>query len=618
MQLNGNVYNIYMMYSNRGIDTSSDRFSSRTSVYNYPEHLNPFNDDDNHKRLRFWRLSKSNENSKQRSFSIGNLRDIWNFRSFNLKKKSSTLGIQKTSESPPVLRRSFGPNTPYFHPAEQIAGRHSLQNLNVPFSTASSKVNGNPYQRSTNFDRCSTPQPHHYQRIRSSYSSLSSTNPFESEVESDVNHSGCSTVGLRPKSYRKKKRKAPPVPTKNMVIDPLSDPEKNSMDSAHSPNMEAMDIKSLTSEIERFVHRDETSINKSLTSKSYLDSETALSDAADISVLSITENGNNNTPNEKAAFPAKETITAPYKENLKTCDAANISVLSITENANNNISEEIAVPKIENTKTCDAADISVLSIDENTNHNNISNESNICHAKEDNSEEIAVPNIENPKTCDAADISVLSIYENTNNNISNENNICHAKEGNSEEIAEPNPKTRDENSSSMQATSHSNENNFSCLENKSYKYNNIVRSSEHFNKPLTIFEKAESDVHRSDKNSKPEKVKSVKEIIDSINRSQQLLKESAAKGTKVYSTSLYTKSNITPTDDHNKNNVTIDNSYIDNHSHLQQSDFHKNKINKIVFQCRESSPTSSNLDWNPVPKPKRINSDLTIKDINDP
>ncbi|XP_030556591.1 MATH and LRR domain-containing protein PFE0570w isoform X2 [Drosophila novamexicana] len=613
-----------MMHSNRGIDTSSDRFSSRTSVYNYPEHLNPFNDEDNHKRLRFWRLSKSNENSKQRSFSIGNLRDIWNFRSFNLKKKSSTLGIQKTSESPPVLRRSFGPNTPYFHPGEQIAGRHSMQNLNVPFSAASSKVNGNPYQRSTNFDRCSTPQPHHYQRIRSSYSSLSSTNPFESEVESDVNHSGCSTVGLRPKSYRKKKRKAPSVPTKNMVTDPLNDPEKNSIGSPHSPNMEAMDIKSLTSEIERFVHRDETSINKSLTSKSLLDSETAQSDAADISVLSITENANNNTSNEKTVFHAKEDscekITVPYKKNLKTCDVADISVLSITENANNNISEEIAVPNIESPKTCDAADISVLSIDENTN-NNISIENNICHAKEDNSVEIAVPNIENPKTCDAADISVLSIDENTNNNISIENNICHAKEDNSVEIAVPNienPKTCDANSSSMQATSRSYENNFSCLENKSYKNNNIVRSSEYFNKPLTIFEKSESDVHRSDKKSKTEKAKSVKEIIDSINRSQQLLKESAAKGTKVYSTSLYTKSNITPTDDHNKNNVTIDNSSFDNHLHLQQSDFHKNKINKIVFECRESSPTSSNLDWNPVPKPKRINSDLTIKDINDP
>ncbi|XP_064546861.1 putative uncharacterized protein DDB_G0282133 isoform X2 [Drosophila montana] len=509
---------------------------------------------------------------------------------------------------------------------------------------ASSKVNGNPYQRSTHFDRCSTPQPYHYQKIRSSYSSLSSTNPFESEVDSDVNLSGCSTVGLRPKSYRKKKRKAPSVPTKNMVTDPLSDPEKNSMGSPHSSNMEAMDIKSLTSEIERFVHRDETFINKSLASQSLIDSEKALSDAADISALNINENTINNISNGKNISHAKEDIseeiTVPNIENLKTCDAADISELSINENVNNNISngrnilhakegssEEITVPYIENLKTCDAADISVLSINENTN-NNISNEKNIFHAKEVNSGEITVPNIANPKTCDAADISVLSINENTNNNISNVTNICHAKEDNSEEITVPNIENRmtcDQNSSSMQATSRSNENKYNYLENKSYTNNNVVKSSEYSNKPLTIFEKSERDIHLSDNKSKPEKVKSVKEIIDSINRSQKLLKESAAKGTKVYSTSLYTKSSITPTDDHNKNKneifqntVTIANSSFDNHLHLQQNDFHKNKINKIVFECRESSPTSSNLDWNPVPKPKRINSDLTIRDINDP
>ncbi|ALC39194.1 CG5381, partial [Drosophila busckii] len=110
----------------------SGRSSSQISIYNYPDHLNPFHDDDNHKRLRFWNLSKSNDDRRRRSFSIGHLRDMWYalncfcvpthlfntcsiiyraFRSFSpKKKKSSTLGIQKTSESPPMLRRDLDPN----------------------------------------------------------------------------------------------------------------------------------------------------------------------------------------------------------------------------------------------------------------------------------------------------------------------------------------------------------------------------------------------------------------------------------------------------------------------------------------------------------------------------
>lgn len=52
--------------------------------------------------------------------------------------------------------------------------------------------------------------------FRSSHSSLSSTNPFESEIESDINNINGSQLSLRTKTYRKK-RKAPSAPTKIMV-----------------------------------------------------------------------------------------------------------------------------------------------------------------------------------------------------------------------------------------------------------------------------------------------------------------------------------------------------------------------------------------------------------------
>lgn len=49
------------------------------SIYNYPEHLNPFYQDENHKRLRFWTLSKNNKNGIKRSNSLSlvNLKDLW-------------------------------------------------------------------------------------------------------------------------------------------------------------------------------------------------------------------------------------------------------------------------------------------------------------------------------------------------------------------------------------------------------------------------------------------------------------------------------------------------------------------------------------------------------------
>ena len=65
---------------------SSYRSSSQVSVYNYPEHLNPFYEDEQHKRLRFWKIKKSNNSSnksrdggsgmRRGSFNFGSLRDL--------------------------------------------------------------------------------------------------------------------------------------------------------------------------------------------------------------------------------------------------------------------------------------------------------------------------------------------------------------------------------------------------------------------------------------------------------------------------------------------------------------------------------------------------------------
>ncbi|XP_054083390.1 proteoglycan 4 [Zeugodacus cucurbitae] len=232
------------------------RSTSQVSIYNYPEHLNPFYEDEQHKRLRFWKINKSNDGSGRRSsFSLGGLKDVWTFKSFRLKKKSSTLGINKTSESPPPLRRDLQPyntlngndlslpdyRTRYSTPAginesfqRNAAYRSSLQNV------ASAKDNGgshldfnrNNQYRSTiqvmgtksnnhnnnNSRTTPVPQPRRYvyggsvtpQPLRnsdigagiglshgSSQISMASTNPFETDDDDEENNEDISLAGDR-------------------------------------------------------------------------------------------------------------------------------------------------------------------------------------------------------------------------------------------------------------------------------------------------------------------------------------------------------------------------------------------------------------------------------------
>ncbi|EDW28383.1 GL20551 [Drosophila persimilis] len=150
------------------------RNTSEISIHNYPEHLNPFYENDNHKRLRFWNFSKEG-NNKRRSFSIGNLKNIWSSYSLS-PKKSSTLGINKTSESPPILRKNVNNNA------------WKMRENDLDSSTPNLKGFGEEFHR------------------RLSQSSLSSNNPFECEVNTDFN------IPISNKKYRKKRR-APQPPS---------------------------------------------------------------------------------------------------------------------------------------------------------------------------------------------------------------------------------------------------------------------------------------------------------------------------------------------------------------------------------------------------------------------
>uniref|UniRef100_A0A336M0B8 CSON007460 protein n=1 Tax=Culicoides sonorensis TaxID=179676 RepID=A0A336M0B8_CULSO len=247
------------------------------SIYDYPEHLNPFYQDENHKRLRFWALKK-NKDGRGNSFSMSNLRDLWSFKTFTLKKKSSTLGINKTSESPPPLRKygneclydsNYNTYDPRYRQTIGSAGSGSTTDVafqrNVPYrATMSGAMNSSAKSYDTQSDivfnrnesyRNTIQHVSHGQRYNNnnasvtpvlnqrritssaSQSSLRSTNPFDDDYENNENTSpnqqdtiienGGVVKGPVKRPY-KKKRRAPPPPVVHQYVPRMQQEESDS------------------------------------------------------------------------------------------------------------------------------------------------------------------------------------------------------------------------------------------------------------------------------------------------------------------------------------------------------------------------------------------------------
>lgn len=195
-------------------------------------------------------------------------------------------------------------------------------------------------------------------------------------------------------------------------------------------------------------------------------------------------------------------------------------------------------------------------------------------------------------------------------------------------------------------------------------HNGLLKRDEEFEllyrpKPANQMEWKRSTLAPLETNIPPEKRKSVKDIIESINRSQRLLNAAANKDFTALqnptntsnTTGSITVTTVQTSDIHNDNNLnenlkelderqkeiqrlveemspTTSNAstteeaaraanspspspsnYNNECNEAQKLDnneiFQKCKVKKEVYDYRESSPISSNLDWNPVPKPKR-------------
>ncbi|XP_017075741.2 rho GTPase-activating protein gacU [Drosophila eugracilis] len=659
------------------------RNTSHISIYNYPEHLNPFYEDDNHKRLRFFGFSKKKNENGRHSLSIGNLQELWKSYSFR-KKKSSTLGINKTSESPPTLRRDLNDNS-YLNSRIFRGDRHtSLQNIDSR-RESDSISNGiffnrnDRYRSTTQFSGYSSPN----QNIRSSQTSLASSNPFESQPDS------CPSSPMSSRRYRKKRR-APPPP-KLVVQDYLA----------------TKDIESLASEIDEFVNnRKESLIKQEFGEEVPKSSQPKISVTAPISDIE---------PSHPSTSKAPPSIDVKQSKGISTIiENENVTILNSDTKINTRTSPTPQCIDTVHIKQSNAPEIPNTSFDEPKDTlPNTASPLKACTPKtpeciasvhiKQSSENVVVRSEEKPNNsfCDQLDETKLKKKPNgfvpviikeesvvingdskkseppvyteivkqseilidsgntvipstskRNLSIANDSLKLSNESENLKDDLEPSDSTNvedrktnsfgtvkqisqifEENISSSGSSNLPKKNTEVLNLNGAISKNVVVvtetsdvlqiREDFELANDLRFSERQSNDRFRSslsaerESNSTPtprmRKKKSIKEVLESISRNQKILNESAAKGTKVYLTPSYAENKYNyPNELNNVNNrsskeVTSTNISVSTSdtNELPSQNLFINKISKFKGQFRESSPTSSNLDWNPLPKPSR-------------
>ncbi|XP_043641249.1 proteoglycan 4 [Drosophila teissieri] len=676
------------------------RNTSHISIYNYPEHLNPFYEDDNHKRLRFFGFSKKKNENGRHSLSIGNLQELWKSYSFR-KKKSSTLGINKTSESPPTLRRDLNDNS-YLNSRVFRGDRHtSLQDIDRRRESDSLSSNGmffnrnDRYRSTTQFSGYPSPNNH---SIRLSQSSLASSNPFESQPES------CPSSPMSSRRYRKKRR-APPPP-KLVVQDYIA----------------TKDIESLASEIDAFVNNRKESLIKQevreevpksneptiLITAPTSDSEPSpstsrapptisvkqsngYSTAIDKEKVTISESDNNTntcitpkpecngtvhikqthkpeipstpvqirkvrTPNtagqpNPCTFKTPECIASIHikhsSEPISVCceQKPNNDVSQVNKKPNGaipvGITEEPLVVRetsktAEPPKYAEIAKQSAVLVDSKDSSSASTSKTQQFIANE----HVKLPVESETLSTDPEPDDNAYVEERKTNSFGTVRQISQIFEENITSSSTPSHLPKKEAPNTNGAISKKIENHVvaNVIQPIPAATSDVLQIREEFELENNVRygERPTSERYRSsisaerESNSTPtprmRKKKSIKEVLESISRNQKILNESAAKGTKVYLTPSYAENNYNyPNELNNVNNrsskevtsANISVSTSDTNELPSQSNLFISKISKFKGQFRESSPTSSNLDWNPLPKPSRAHNSASSNFNND-
>ncbi|XP_044741386.1 enolase-phosphatase E1 isoform X1 [Chrysoperla carnea] len=241
-----------------------------SSINDYPEHLNPFYEDDNHNRIRFW--TKTKKLVRSNSFSLSGFNDGFKGlrnsirRSVSRSRRNSTTTSKESS--PVMLRRQLSPqdntSTPeYGYRTERIRDEYGFV---VPYTeqhkymyktsitpTPKTKFNSTgggddyfslpirssryrfqpeasstPRKATSVCDHRSSQQPYALPGLATGTApstprktSISSLNPFEEDDDNDLDGSKLSPAlkrTSRNSTLRRKKRRAPLPPSANQSL----------------------------------------------------------------------------------------------------------------------------------------------------------------------------------------------------------------------------------------------------------------------------------------------------------------------------------------------------------------------------------------------------------------
>ncbi|XP_026319670.1 FK506-binding protein 5 isoform X2 [Hyposmocoma kahamanoa] len=181
------------------------------SIHDYPEHLNPFREDDNHSKIRFWTMGRKLNRSNSINFTgIKELKNSWAFRSFMRKgKKQAPAQESKTQingDSSPILYRralqyssssTAGPRSTVGSP--EVANRYVYAGSVTPLPRSRFQERLRSASQNEVNSLCETPRMARSEALGSEVS-VESAKPFGEYPVPPV------------RASRRKKKRAPPPP----------------------------------------------------------------------------------------------------------------------------------------------------------------------------------------------------------------------------------------------------------------------------------------------------------------------------------------------------------------------------------------------------------------------
>ncbi|KAM3967622.1 uncharacterized protein ACR2FA_011173 [Aphomia sociella] len=243
------------------------------SIYNYPDHLNPFREEDNHNKIRFWTINRKLNRSNSISFSgLKDLRNSWSFRSF-MKKGKKGQSEEKEKPSSPV-NGDDGTieyrNASRYSSNSVTAANPARNTVGSPERTDRYVYGGSvtPLPRSRFQERLRSPSNYEVNspsatprlarsEVSGSRVSVGSTNPFDDDDD----------LAIPPvrAPRRKKKRAAPLPPMATAGADTSVNSETSEMETSVTNEMQKSfddDLKELNYNIELKIVEDKDVKNK--------------------------------------------------------------------------------------------------------------------------------------------------------------------------------------------------------------------------------------------------------------------------------------------------------------------------------------------------------------------